>query len=68
MTAPVPGPPRPPLPPAGGPLPAPADPAVVVARAMAALDGLTDRPLAAHVAAFERVHAALGEALAAGEA
>jgi hypothetical protein len=32
---------------------------------MAALDGLADRPLAEHVEVFERVHAALGEALAA---
>ena len=53
--------------PAPGPLPRPADPAEVVGRAMAGLDGLTERPLAEHVAAFERVHAALGEALAAGE-
>lgn len=56
MTAPVPGPPR------------PADPAAVVGGAMAGLDGLADRPLTEHVVAFERVHAALGEALAAGEA
>jgi hypothetical protein len=34
---------------------------------MAGLDGLSERPLGEHVAAFERVHAALGEALAAGE-
>jgi hypothetical protein len=33
---------------------------------MVGLDGLGDRPLAEHVEAFERVHAALGEALAAG--
>lgn len=32
--------------------------------AMAALDGIDDRPLAEHVDAFERVHAVLGEALA----
>lgn len=57
MTAPVPGPP-----------PRAADPADVVARALAGLGGLEERPLAEHVAAFERVHAALGEALAAGEA
>ena len=56
MNAPVPGPP-----------PRPADPAEVVGRAMAGLDGLAEQPLAEHVAAFERVHAALGEALAAGE-
>jgi hypothetical protein len=53
--------------PVPGPLPHPADPAEVVGRAMAGLDGLTELPLAEHVAAFERVHAALGEALAAGE-
>jgi hypothetical protein len=57
MTVPVPGPP-----------PRPPDPTEVVGRAMAGLDGLADRPLAEHVAAFEQVHAALGEALAAGEA
>lgn len=56
MNAPLPGPP-----------PRPADPAEVVGRAMAGLDGLAGQPLAEHVAAFERVHAALGEALAAGE-
>jgi hypothetical protein len=56
MNAPVPGPP-----------PRPADPAEVVGRAMAGLEGLSEGPLAEHVAAFERVHAALGEALAAGE-
>ena len=54
MTTAVPGPPR------------PTDPGDVVARAMAGLDGLEDRPLAEHVEAFERVHTALGEALAAG--
>ncbi|WP_214407510.1 hypothetical protein [Pseudonocardia lacus] len=42
----------------------PADPRLAVERAMTALDGLADRPLAEHVAVFERVHAALGEALA----
>jgi hypothetical protein len=31
---------------------------------MGALDALADRPLAEHVEVFERVHAALGEALA----
>ena len=51
MTAPVPG----------------ADPAEIVGAAMAGLEGLAERPLGEHVAAFERVHAALGEALAAGE-
>ncbi len=35
-----------------------------VRTAMAALEGIEDRPLAEHVEAFERVHAALGEALA----
>ena len=54
MTVPTPGPPS-----------RPADPQQSVADAMAALDGLADRPLAEHVEAFERVHAALGEALAA---
>ena len=54
MTVPTPG--RPPH---------PADPQQVVADAMAALDGLAERPLAEHVEVFERVHAALGEALAA---
>jgi len=39
---------------------------VAVDRAMAGLDGLGERPLAEHVAAFERVHAALGDALAGG--
>jgi hypothetical protein len=54
MTAPIPGPPQ------------VADPGVVVARAMAGLDGLAERPIAEHVEAFERVHTALGEALAVG--
>jgi hypothetical protein len=36
--------------------------------AMAGLDGLDGRPPAEHVEAYERVHAALGEALAAGTA
>lgn len=40
------------------------DPQDTVARAMEGLDGLADRPLAEHVDAFERVHAALGDALA----
>jgi hypothetical protein len=56
MTAPVPGPP-----------PWAADPAEIVDAAMAGLEGLAERPLGQHVAAFELVHAALGEALAAGE-
>ncbi|MCW0215359.1 MAG: hypothetical protein OJJ54_18550 [Pseudonocardia sp.] len=34
--------------------------------AVAALDGLPGVPVAEHVAAFERVHTALGAALAAG--
>jgi hypothetical protein len=37
-----------------------------VALALAALDRLAERPLAEHVAVFERVHAALGRALADG--
>jgi hypothetical protein len=44
------------------------DPTEAVARAMVGLDGVAERPLAEHVEAFERVHAALGEALAAGSA
>ena len=44
-----------------------ADPAEVVGVAMTGIEGLAERPLAQHVAAFERVHAALGEALTAGE-
>ncbi|HYH28762.1 MAG TPA: hypothetical protein VD903_00105 [Pseudonocardia sp.] len=55
MTVPTPGPP-----------PRPADPLTAVDRAVAALDGLADRPLGEHVEAFERVHTALGDALAAG--
>ncbi|GAA3232135.1 hypothetical protein GCM10017691_26510 [Pseudonocardia petroleophila] len=78
---PVPGlPPRPhdPRPAPGQPGPAagharPADPRgpdprAAVAAAMAGLDGLAERPLAEHVEAYERVHAALGDALAAGSA
>jgi hypothetical protein len=57
MTVPKPGPPR-------NPQPRPADPRQAVERAMTALDGLADRPLAEHVEVFEQVHAALGEALA----
>ncbi len=60
---PVPGPPRPADPRAARP-----EPGGVVAQAMAGLEGLEDRPLAEHVDAFERVHAALGEALADGSA
>jgi hypothetical protein len=41
-------------------------PEEAVEAALAALDGLTDRPLAEHVAVFEQVHAALGHALADG--
>lgn len=59
MTAPLPGPP-----PSGI---QPVSPAELVGGALAGLDVLAERPLAEHVAAFERVHAALGEALAAGE-
>jgi hypothetical protein len=58
MTVPMPGPP-----------PRPADPLDTldaVERAVAALDGLADRPLGEHVEAYERVHAALSDALAAG--
>ena len=36
--------------------------------ALSGLDGLDGRPLAEHVVAFERVHAALGDALSAGSA
>jgi hypothetical protein len=55
MTVPIPGPP-----------PRPVDPLVAVDRAVAGLDGLADRPLGEHVEAFERVHTALSDALAAG--
>ena len=55
MTVPVPGPP-----------PRPADPLDAVQQAVSALDGLADRPLGEHVEAYERVHAALSDALAAG--
>ena len=41
-------------------------PEAAVDAAVAALDGLADRPLAEHVAVFEQVHAALGHALADG--
>jgi hypothetical protein len=59
MTVPKPGPPRPAD-------PRPADPRLAVDSAMAGLDGLVDRPLGEHVEAFERVHTALSDALAAG--
>lgn len=44
------------------------DPVPLLADAVAELDGLADRPLAEHVVVFERIHAALGDVLAAGEA
>lgn len=50
--------------PSPGPPPRPSDPHENVRSAMAALDGLAGRPLAEHVDAFERVHHALGDALA----
>lgn len=56
MTVPAPGLPGPRAP----------EPAAAVARAMAGLEGLADRPVAEHVDAFEQVHTALGDALAAG--
>jgi hypothetical protein len=46
--------------------PAAPDSAEAVDGATAALAGLADRPLAEHVAVFERIHVALGDALAAG--
>jgi hypothetical protein len=49
-----------------GSAPASADPAQAVERALVELDGLAERPLVEHVAVFERLHAALGDALAAG--
>jgi hypothetical protein len=61
MTVPTPAP-------TPGPPPRPPSPQDDVARAMAGLDGLADRPLAEHVEAFERVHTALGDALATGSA
>jgi hypothetical protein len=45
-----------------------ADPLQTVDRAMDGLAGLADRPLPEHVAVFERIHSALGEALAAESA
>jgi hypothetical protein len=44
------------------------DPTPAVEAAVADLEGLPDRPLAEHVAVFEKIHTALGDALAAGEA
>ena len=44
--------------------PGSAEPAVE--QALAELEGLADRPLAEHVAVFERLHTALHDALAAG--
>jgi hypothetical protein len=41
-------------------------PEEAVDTALAALDGIADRPLAEHVAVFEQVHAALGSALSEG--
>jgi hypothetical protein len=72
MTDPSPDRPRPPLsaPRPGDPRPAEARPLeavrAAVEDAMATLDAVSARPAAEHVAAFEAVHAALGEALAAG--
>ncbi len=60
MTVPRPSDPRPPRP------ATPAALRVAVDTAMAGLDGLDGRPPAEHVAAYERVHAALGDALAGG--
>jgi hypothetical protein len=45
-----------------------ADPVEAVDRALGELSGLADRPLVEHVAIFERIHVALGDALAAGVA
>lgn len=59
MTAPTPADPRPQALPALR---------VAVDSAMSGLDGLDERPLAEHVEAYERVHTALGDALAAGAA
>lgn len=64
MTVPTPGPrPGDPRPPEQRPVAAlRAD----VEEAVAALDELGGRPVSEHPAAFERVHAALGQALTAG--
>jgi hypothetical protein len=68
MTLPPPGPrpadPRPP----GRRHDGVADPVQTIDRASEGLAGLADRPLAEHVAVFERIHSALGDALAAGSA
>ena len=62
MRSALPGPPRPVDPRTlRGPAPEEA-----VDAALAALDGLDERPLAEHVAVFEQVHVALGAALADG--
>jgi hypothetical protein len=37
-----------------------------VAEAVGALDGLQERPVAEHVAVYERLHTVLGDALSAG--
>ncbi|MFC5206813.1 hypothetical protein ACFPM0_09725 [Pseudonocardia sulfidoxydans] len=79
MTDPSPERPRPlPGPPPGDPRPArPHDPRPAEARpldavrasvgaALAALDEVADHPVAEHVAAYEALHTALGDALAAG--
>lgn len=54
----------------GDPRPAPQQPVTSlrasIDAAMAGLEGLSERPVGEHVAAFERVHSALGEALTAG--
>ncbi|RZT85520.1 hypothetical protein EV383_2390 [Pseudonocardia sediminis] len=67
---PRPGDPRAGAPRPGDPRPAPERPVsslrAGVDEAMAGLDGLSERPVGEHVAAFERVHTALGEALTAG--
>lgn len=59
-----------PAPRPGDPRPAPERPVAslraTVDEAMAGLDGLSERPVSEHVAAFERVHTALGDALTAG--
>jgi hypothetical protein len=47
-----------------GPAPRLVDPQQRVQRALAPLDGLDERPLAEHVAVFEELHTALGDALA----